>query len=337
LAVSISHFASFTAGAIIGDYSVDGSAGNVSTLQINALGATGGEITTIGNGAAASAIELNGANAKTLFTDANGNNALALGAVTSNATLMLAGGYDMTTPGALTNAGSVDIGGSNTTLDVTGEYTQTGGHLVVASGGTLNVTGFTPFHLMGGTAQVDGTVDPATSASLIDVGAELFGTGDFVGNLTSSGEMFPGDDPAPGEFTIDGTYEQTATGTLMEDITGTEGSPATGLLNVEGNVRLDSGAAVDIGALTFTPTFGQEFEILAYTGTLSGTFNLGGIDASDFNLVYNSNSVDLQWNQNTSATPEPSSFWIALGALGLAGARKRSKKRNASAGPKAAS
>jgi hypothetical protein len=314
-------------GTLTGNYAVDGSGGNKSTLQIDTLGnaAGGREVHVLGNGTTPSSITLNGANANTLFTDANGVSALGLAAISANASLTVEGGFDMTTPGALSNAGSVTVGGLGSLLDVNGAYTQTAGSTVVAFGGTLTASAFT---LSGGTAQVDGTIDPPIPG-IIDPGTELFGTGDFVGNVISSGEIFPGDDPTPGTFTIRGNYEETGAGLLMEDIGGTQGSPMAGLLDVEGNVQLDAGATLDIGSLAFTPTFDQTFTLLSYTGTLSGAFQVTGLDASDFNAVYNSGNVELQWNQGGSATgtPEPASFWMSLGALGLLLAWKRRPSR----------
>jgi hypothetical protein len=169
---------------------------------------------------------------------------------------------------------------------------------------------------------VDGTVDPPIPG-IIDPGTELFGTGDFVGNVISSGEIFPGDDPTPGIFTIDGNYEETGAGTLTEDIGGTQGTPMDGFLEVEGNVVLDPGATLDIGSLAFTPVFDQAFTVLSYTGTFSGSFQVTGIDASDFNVVYNSGNVLLQWNQSAASTPEPASFWLSLAVLGLLAGWKR--------------
>jgi hypothetical protein len=192
-------------------------------------------------------------------------------------------------------------------LNVNGAYTQTAGSTLVESGGTLSATAF---NLQGGTAQVDGTIDPPSSPSLIDLGAELFGTGDIVGNVISSGELFPGDDPTPGTFTIDGNYEQTSTGSLMEAIGGTEGAPLPGLLEVIGNVQLDPGATLDVELPAFTPGFYQTFEILSYTGTFTGTFQLTGPEAGGFKVLYNSGEVDLE------ATPEPASFWLTLSFLG---------------------
>jgi fibronectin-binding autotransporter adhesin len=125
----------------------------------------------LGNGTTPSSITLNGINANTLLTDSNGvSSALGLAAITTNASLTVEGGYDLTTPGALTNVGSVTVGGSGSLLDVTGA--QTSGSTDVALGGTLTASSFT---LSGGTAQVDGTVDPPL-ATLIGPGTELFGT-----------------------------------------------------------------------------------------------------------------------------------------------------------------
>jgi|HubBroStandDraft_5_1064220.scaffolds.fasta_scaffold386599_2 hypothetical protein len=64
-----------------------------------------------------------------------------------------------------------------------------------------------------------------------------------------------------------------------------------GFLEVEGNVLFDPGATLDIGSLAFTPVFDQAFTALSYTETFGGSFQLTGIDARDFNVVYNSGNV----------------------------------------------
>ena len=125
----------YSAGTITGHYIVDGTGAGPSNLQINALGTSGGEITTIGDGTIASSITLNGTNANTKFTDGGGKNALALGTVNTNASLTLQGGYAITTPGALSNAGTVTLG--NATLTDTG-FTNTG---LLTGNGTVTNTG----------------------------------------------------------------------------------------------------------------------------------------------------------------------------------------------------
>ena len=60
----------FSGGVLNGNYLVDGSV-HPSTLQINALGTAGGEVTSIGNGTVSSSITLMGLDANTRFVDQN--------------------------------------------------------------------------------------------------------------------------------------------------------------------------------------------------------------------------------------------------------------------------
>jgi hypothetical protein len=352
-------------GTLTGHYIVDGSAGHLSTLQINALGSLGNEVTTLGNGTLASGITLNGTNANTVFTDSSGTkNVLNLGTVTGNASLTVEGGYKMTTA-ALSNAGNVTVGNNSSltvttsysnsgntvvdgllsstnyndnagtttinrggVLDATGTYTENGGFTDIAVGGTLTAGAV---NLKTGKMRVNGTLDPP--AIDIFAGTEMFGAGTIVGDVTNNGEIFPGDDPTPGTLAITGSYEETNTGLFMEDIGGTAASPMVGLLAVSGNVALDAGATLDIGSLAFTDaTFGQLFTILTFTGTERGTFtNVIGADSSDFDVIYgNPGEIQLRWNQGGGgggATPEPKFVLMDLALVGILVAWKLKRDR----------
>ncbi len=112
---------------------------NDGTLQIDQLGNTGGEITTLGDGTTATSVILNGASATT--TDLAGNNAFALATINANASLTIENGNLMTTPGALANAGTVTVGNASTlTIGGTNAYTQSGGTTQGVGTITGNVT-----------------------------------------------------------------------------------------------------------------------------------------------------------------------------------------------------
>ena len=178
--------ATYGGGTINGNYIVDGTSGK-STLQINALGTSGGEITTLGNGTTASSITLNGANTNTLFVDSAGKNALALSTVNTNASLTLEGGYAMTTPVALSNAGTVTL--SNATLTDTsltntgllsgnGTVSNTGGGAVSNSGQVTATAG--KLVLSQGVTGTTGDITVSSGASLDISGASA---GNTVGTL----------------------------------------------------------------------------------------------------------------------------------------------------------
>jgi hypothetical protein len=213
------------------------------------------------------------------------------------------------------SSGGTTTIGSGGVLTASGTYTENGGVLDIAAGGTLDATAFS---LQAGKMQVDGTLDPPS----IDIlsGTEMFGTGTIIGNVTNSGEIFPGDDPTPGTLTINGDYLQASGGVFMEDIGADAAS--VGLLNVTGtgNVTLDPLAStLDIGSLGFTPFFHERFTVLTFSGIENGMFaNVIGVDAGDFDVLYNSGNIQLQWNQGgTGATPEPKFVLLDLALLGI--------------------
>jgi hypothetical protein len=251
--------ATYSGGTLTGNYSVDGTSGTVATLQLSALGSTGGEITTLGDGATKSSITLNGSNADTQFVDGGGKNALALGAVAAKASLTLENGYAMTTPGDLSNAGTVTIGGgakpASLTVGAAGAntYTQTGATAVT---------------------QVDGTLQAATvtiNSGLLD------GNGTVKANVNNIGGTVKPGDP-PGIMSIAGNYTQGSGGALDIEIGGLTGGIGAGHyseLLVGGTASLAGGLDLNLDN-GFTLASGESFDVL---GTGDGLTN--GLTALD--------------------------------------------------------
>jgi len=253
-------FASFSGGTLTGNYVVDGT-GSTSTLQIDQLGTTGGEVLTIGDGTIKSGITLNGANANTRFVDANGNHALALGTVAANASLTLQNGYAMTTPGNLGNAGTVTIGGGGTPATLT-----------VGPGGANTYTQIGVAAL----TQVDGNLKAATvtiNSGLLD------GNGTVTGNANNPGGTVKPGDP-PGILTFTGGYGQGTGGALDIELGGLTGGTGSGHYSE----LLVDGSASLLGTLElntfggFNLANGESFDIL---GTGAGLTN--DMAALDFN------------------------------------------------------
>ena len=181
------------------------------------------------------------------------------------------------TPVTTTYSAVLNSAGNILTLDGTSipasvtvnSVTLTAGTLDVGLGGTLNAPTYTQ---SGGTTQVDngGSISTTTFNS---TAGTVQGTGTIAGAVTiSGGTIIAGIPGTPGTLNINGNYHQTAGGTYNELIAS---AGNFGVLNVTGNVTLDSGAKLDITTiLGFDPANGTTFNILDYTGTEGGTFSI---------------------------------------------------------------
>jgi fibronectin-binding autotransporter adhesin len=288
----------FSSNTLTGNYIVDGSGGNLSNLQLNGLGSSGGEIHTLGDGSTPSSITLNGANAKTLFTDSTGvNNALALSAVTANATLSLQGGYGMTTPGDLANAGTVNVGASSALTvgpshannysqsagqtNVTGTLTSTnygmnGGNTSVLNGGNLNATG--AYTQTAGTTSVLGTLTSPTVS--INAGT-LDGTGTVTGTTTiaTGATLLPGTSTSlPGTIAFNGATTPLTlnTGSTLSEVINGTGAGQFGVTNVTGGLSVSATGILNLTESTAVQNgvipVGTTLTIMTSTTGVTGGF-----------------------------------------------------------------
>jgi hypothetical protein len=213
------------------------------------------------------------------------------------------------------SGGSTDVSG----ILSTASYKQSGGDTIVESGGTISAT---TFKATGGTVTVNGTLDP--TAVEIGSGATLQGTGKIVGNVAMSGTMIPGGPGAPGTFTIFGNYEQAGNGILREFIS----SSSSGLLNVNGDVALNSDSILSITLLGGFNPLGDTFTIMDYA-SLVGQFSNGSSFWDDgflWDVNYGANQIDI----TAVRSPEPSSLLLlcmGFAALALCAQRKMAKTR----------
>jgi hypothetical protein len=215
-------------------------------------------------------------------------------------------GRNFTTEGNFSNEGAIDVGaGSELTID--GTFTNTGD------------------------LDIDGTL--AAAAIIVDAGENLSGSGTIVGNVTVYGDTDPGDDPAT--LTIDGNYAQTGGSTLNIALGGT-GAGQYDQLVVNGNLSLAGALDVSLWG-GFVAATGETFDILNWTGTLTGSFNtityptLGA--GYYFEPLWGSDSLTLEIGYNGGggggggATPEPATYFLIGAGLLVGGYHWRRRRQ----------
>jgi hypothetical protein len=231
--VAFSGLANFSGDTLTGGtYIVDGTSA-ASTMALSLFSNTGGEI--VNN---AANIILNGANANVSFIDANGNQLLSALAANTTALsgLTIENGYNLTTPGDFSNAGTMTVGNASTFQVGAGgvnAYTQSGGTtqgtgtitaLVSINGGTIiaGVPGIPgTLNVTGNYSQTGGGVYSelisSTANGLLNVsGLANLGAG---GTLTIT--LLGGFDPANGtNFTIVDYGSQSGTFTISDALFG---------------------------------------------------------------------------------------------------------------------
>jgi len=246
---------------------------------------------------------------------------------------------------------------SGSTIDVTGAYTQNGGHLsswgqvtagsmVVNDGsvyvgsdvygsvddGTMHVTNDVVQN--GGRLTVDGDLF-ATTVELNGGTATMSGSGTIHADVqVNDGQLNPGN--SPGNLSIEGDFTLSANGTLLMEIGGLLVGTQHDVLDISGNAYLGGTLDVDLydfGSGLFSAELGDTFDILM-AETIVGEFDylslavLGnglGWDLSyildDFGTDYLSLSV-----VQVSSVPVPSAVWLfGSGLIGLVGFARRKK------------
>ena len=178
-----------------------------------------------------------------------------------------------------------------------------------------------------------GTMDVRSGAialptNFVNAGT-LMGTGAFnvAGTLTNNGHVAPG--ASPGTLTINGNYLQSALGTLDTEL---ENLSAFDLLVINGNASLNGTLALSCFSLCDFQ-IGDEVVILDATGQLSGTFasvTLSGFGSGAFDVIYDTvaDRVLLRITENvTPQVPEPETYALMLGGLGLVAWMARRRRR----------
>jgi len=293
---------------------VQNTQGELSNLSGNTL--TGGTYEAVNGGTIqvdnldvitnAATILLDGA-ASRLLDDTTNSSGLRNFAINEGSFTLLNGAIHDTPPfAALTNSGTVFIGEtSNINVDVLAAYIQTAGTTTV--NGTL-LAG--EVDIKGGTLLGNGTVNV-----IADV-------------LVDGGAVNPG--ASTGELEIIGDYRNTAAGTLLAEIGGTEQGVTYDFLNIDGNAAIEGGI-LDVSLVNnFAPLVGQVFTILE-ANSVTGVFDTELLPTFNnlpiFDVVYTGTQVQLV---TINAIPEPSTLlMLGVGLGGLAAWRVRQRRRAA--------
>jgi fibronectin-binding autotransporter adhesin len=179
------------------------------------------------------------------------------------------GTFSLTGTGTLTNGFSVNGG----TLAIGGTYTSPTNS--VASSATLNV--LISGALAGDVTAASGAttiVNGAVTGNVANAGA-LSGTGTVLGAVTNSGTLNPGNNSI-GIFNVDGSYSETAAGTLAIELTPAT-VPVAGTNYDQLLVTGSAGTATLDGTLVVAPAgglyvAGATYDVVNATGGISGNF-----------------------------------------------------------------
>jgi len=228
-----------------------------------------------------------------------GNNTYAGGTTINSGAILQVGaggtvgsiGGNVIDNGALTfnRSDNITFGG---VISGIGTLTQSGIGALTLSG-TNTYTGATAVN--SGTLNVTGGA--AGSSVTVVSGATLTGTGKVgATSIVSGGTLNPGSSSAPGILSVNGNLTLASGANYLDAITPT----AAGLTSVSGTASVNG---IVIANFTSGTYVGQRYTILSAAGGISGTFSgLSGIPASlKAQLSYDANNVYLNLIPNTLA------------------------------------
>jgi hypothetical protein len=186
---------------------------------------------------------------------------------------------------AIDNSGTVDIGASQGVMIhgsglVPGDYNQSAGTTTLGgSGATLTATALI---LTGGTLNGSGTVCGPGGTQAAPCGA-----GTSTTALTNGGTISPS--PSPSTISVTGDYTQASSGTLATQVTGAAKNDqlaVTGTASLDGTLRVST-------APGFTPTSGQQFQVLTSSSDSGQFATTTGLQSGPYTVSYNPTDVTL--------------------------------------------
>jgi hypothetical protein len=261
--------------ALTGTYALGGGVGS-SAVEFGS-----GSVTAIGTTGNAGSVMLDGANAYMEIGATNSESALtSVATIAATGSLYLTNGASLTTTGAMTNSGYLEVDGSaggGSVLTIGGPLTNNNGDIYVgeisiSSAATLNVSG-TFNSNGGGYLQVQGGDVRAASALLNVAGAApstLTGTYDIVGSTGSAAVEF-------------GSGGITAIG---------DGAGNIGVVELSGpNAYMKVGATNNESALTSLTTIANNGTLSLYNGAALTT-----------KAISNAGNLELDFGQNGGST-----------------------------------
>ena len=220
-----------------------------------------------------------------------------------------------------TGSGFLSMGGTNTYTGATninaGGIILRGGSLASSSMTTVgNGTAITTFAGFGNVGNLTINSTSATAYGILAPGTPAIGSNTVAtAGLLNTGNLL-----------FNGAHAQ------LDFLLGSDALAGTtySTIDVNGNLTLN-GAMVDLSALSgFGP---GTYQLLAYTGTETGTLNLettlpNGYSAGEFSIVYGPGTVDLVVSglalpEATAVVPEPRTWVLFLAALLFLAYRKR--------------
>jgi hypothetical protein len=230
----------------------------------------------------------------------------------------LGGGYYGYNNTQVINQGRI-LSDAGSTLYVAGSALNNQGAIIVTKDSAVNIAAGTSFVQEG--AQASTVVHGTLSVNEMTLAAgHLSGNGKVIGNVVNTGgQVNPG--ASPGKLSIEGNYTQGADGDLVIEINGTEQGVSYDWLSVAGDVSLAGDLYLQIGAGL---TDGLSFDILSYTGQLTGAFDHIYANGWNVQTTYGAQGLSVTL---TTAVPEPEGYALALAGLLLActAARRRQK------------
>jgi autotransporter-associated beta strand protein len=265
------------------DSGTAGTISNISTGSIALSSVTVNGALTLSNtstAAATGALTFGGAIIETStaalgITNAVGNISIGGGIAGGGGAITVTNGGGLVSLGAVTGGGALTVGGSGTTTlsgasTYTGNTTVNGGSLVVTGGGNIPASN-------NWTVASGAILDVSTGTGTLSTtsAGSISGSGTIVGNsngILSQGNFSPGNGATIGTLSVNGHLTFTG-GTINTTLNAASTATGNDLINITG-----TGAGLTLNGTIFlnptftggTPTVGSQYEIIGYTGSLTG-------------------------------------------------------------------